>query len=144
TAPIIGPRTLEQLDGTMRTLAVELGDEALAKLGEIFPVRRTAPEDYAREGGQVTSAPTIAMSLGRPSTSRNRHEPWRPTPGGLRLVRGSGHQRADDHDEHAQAEHQRQQPRTRTVHALEPSPARRVRAPRSRVTRTSPAAPARS
>src|SRR5690606_11307772 len=47
TAPIIGPRTLEQLDGTMRTLEIELDDEALAKLDEIFPGRRTAPEDYA-------------------------------------------------------------------------------------------------
>lgn len=47
TAPIIGPRTLEQLDGTMRTLEIELDDEALAKLDEIFPGHRTAPEDYA-------------------------------------------------------------------------------------------------
>lgn len=47
TAPIIGPRTLEQLDGTMRTLEIKLDDEALAKLDEIFPGRRTAPEDYA-------------------------------------------------------------------------------------------------
>ncbi|MGI5273199.1 aldo/keto reductase [Nonomuraea sp. CA-218870] len=47
TAPIIGPRTLEQLDGTMRTLEIELDGEALAKLDEIFPGHRTAPEDYA-------------------------------------------------------------------------------------------------
>ena len=47
TAPIIGPRTLEQLDGTMRTLEIDLDAEALAKLDEIFPGHRTAPEDYA-------------------------------------------------------------------------------------------------
>ncbi|NBE99534.1 aldo/keto reductase [Nonomuraea sp. KC401] len=47
TAPIIGPRTLEQLDGSMRTLEVELDEDALARLDEIFPGHRTAPEDYA-------------------------------------------------------------------------------------------------
>ncbi|GAA3473522.1 aldo/keto reductase [Nonomuraea roseola] len=47
TAPIIGPRTLDQLDGTMRTLEIELDDKALARLDEIFPGHRTAPEDYA-------------------------------------------------------------------------------------------------
>ncbi|MEO3891197.1 aldo/keto reductase [Nonomuraea sp. B5E05] len=47
TAPIIGPRTLEQLDGSMRTLEIELDEPALARLDEIFPGHRTAPEDYA-------------------------------------------------------------------------------------------------
>ncbi|MEV4060196.1 aldo/keto reductase [Nonomuraea dietziae] len=47
TAPIIGPRTLDQLDDTMRTLEIELDDKALARLDEIFPGHRTAPEDYA-------------------------------------------------------------------------------------------------
>jgi aryl-alcohol dehydrogenase-like predicted oxidoreductase len=47
TAPIIGPRTLEQLDGTMRTLDIKLDEQALARLDEIFPGHRTAPEDYA-------------------------------------------------------------------------------------------------
>ncbi|TDC09483.1 aldo/keto reductase [Nonomuraea longispora] len=47
TAPIIGPRTLEQLDGSMRTLEIELDEDALARLDEIFPGHRTAPEDYA-------------------------------------------------------------------------------------------------
>ncbi|WP_084965695.1 aldo/keto reductase [Thermoactinospora rubra] len=46
-SPIIGPRTLEQLDGTMRALKVELDERALARLDEIFPGHRTAPEDYA-------------------------------------------------------------------------------------------------
>ncbi|NRQ35104.1 aldo/keto reductase [Nonomuraea sp. NN258] len=47
TAPIIGPRTLEQLDGSMRALEVELDAAALARIDEIFPGHRTAPEDYA-------------------------------------------------------------------------------------------------
>ncbi|MEU7913536.1 aldo/keto reductase [Microbispora bryophytorum] len=47
TAPIIGPRTIEQLDGTMRALEIELDDKALARLDEIFPGHKTAPEDYA-------------------------------------------------------------------------------------------------
>ncbi|HEX4814743.1 MAG TPA: aldo/keto reductase [Nonomuraea sp.] len=47
TAPIIGPRTLEQLDGSLRTLEIDLDDATLARLDEIFPGHRTAPEDYA-------------------------------------------------------------------------------------------------
>ena len=47
TAPIIGPRTMEQLDGALRALEIELDDETLARLDEIFPGHRTAPEDYA-------------------------------------------------------------------------------------------------
>ncbi|WP_327107108.1 aldo/keto reductase [Nonomuraea glycinis] len=47
TAPIIGPRTMEQLDGTMRTLEIKLDEQALARLDEIFPGHRPAPEDYA-------------------------------------------------------------------------------------------------
>ena len=47
TAPIIGPRTLEQLDGSLRALEIELSPETLAKLDEIFPGYRPAPEGYA-------------------------------------------------------------------------------------------------
>ncbi|MBB2747997.1 aldo/keto reductase [Microbispora sp. NBRC 16548] len=47
TAPIIGPRTVEQLDGTIRALEIELDDKALARLDEIFPGFKTAPEEYA-------------------------------------------------------------------------------------------------
>ncbi len=48
TAPIIGPRTLEQLDGAMRSLEVTLSDETLATLDEIFPgPGGAAPEAYA-------------------------------------------------------------------------------------------------
>ncbi|GAA4998457.1 aldo/keto reductase [Actinopolymorpha pittospori] len=47
TAPIIGPRTMEQLDAAERALSVKLDEEALAKLDAIFPGHKTAPEDYA-------------------------------------------------------------------------------------------------
>ena len=47
TAPIIGPRTLEQLDGQLRSLEITLSDETNTKLNEIFPGKKTAPEDYA-------------------------------------------------------------------------------------------------
>lgn len=47
TAPIVGPRTMEQLDAAVRALDVVLDADALARLDEIFPGRKTAPEDYA-------------------------------------------------------------------------------------------------
>ncbi len=47
TAPIIGPRTHEQLEASVRALTVTLDDAVLARLDELFPGRRTAPEDYA-------------------------------------------------------------------------------------------------
>ncbi len=48
TAPIIGPRTMEQLDGAMNTLEVNVTDEINAKLDEIFPgPGGSAPEAYA-------------------------------------------------------------------------------------------------
>lgn len=47
TAPIIGPRTIEQLDGSMRALEIKLSDDALAKIDEIFPGYKSAPEHYA-------------------------------------------------------------------------------------------------
>lgn len=47
TAPIIGPRTQGQLDAAVRALDVTLDAAALARLDEIFPGRKTAPEDYA-------------------------------------------------------------------------------------------------
>jgi aryl-alcohol dehydrogenase-like predicted oxidoreductase len=37
TAPIIGPRNAEQLDGTLRALEIELTGEVVGKLDEIFP-----------------------------------------------------------------------------------------------------------
>jgi aryl-alcohol dehydrogenase-like predicted oxidoreductase len=47
TAPIVGPRTQEQLDAAIRALDVTLDDAALQKLDVIFPGHRPAPEDYA-------------------------------------------------------------------------------------------------
>jgi aryl-alcohol dehydrogenase-like predicted oxidoreductase len=47
TAPIIGPRTREQLDSALAALDVSLSAEQLSRLDEIFPGRKTAPEDYA-------------------------------------------------------------------------------------------------
>jgi aryl-alcohol dehydrogenase-like predicted oxidoreductase len=48
TAPIIGPRTMDQLEGAMRALEIELDDEAMDRLEEIFPgPGGTAPEAYA-------------------------------------------------------------------------------------------------
>jgi NDP-hexose 2,3-enoyl reductase len=37
TAPIIGPRTAEQLDGTLRALEIELTEGVLTQLDELFP-----------------------------------------------------------------------------------------------------------
>jgi NDP-hexose 2,3-enoyl reductase len=37
TAPIIGPRTMGQLDSTLRALSVELTEKSLTELDEIFP-----------------------------------------------------------------------------------------------------------
>jgi aryl-alcohol dehydrogenase-like predicted oxidoreductase len=48
TSPIIGPRTMEQLTSSLRSLEVKLGAEALAKLDQIFPgPGGEAPDAYA-------------------------------------------------------------------------------------------------
>jgi aryl-alcohol dehydrogenase-like predicted oxidoreductase len=48
TAPITGPRTLEQLEQSLRALEVELDDKALARLDQIWPgPGGPAPEAYA-------------------------------------------------------------------------------------------------
>jgi len=48
TAPIIGPRTLEQLDGSLKALKVELDPKRMAALDKLFPgPGGTAPEAYA-------------------------------------------------------------------------------------------------
>jgi len=48
TAPIIGPRTIEQLTGSLRALKVKLNKAALTKLDEIWPgPGGEAPEAYA-------------------------------------------------------------------------------------------------
>ena len=48
TAPIIGPRTTEQLDENLHALEISLSKETLSKLDEIFPgPGGAAPEAYA-------------------------------------------------------------------------------------------------
>jgi aryl-alcohol dehydrogenase-like predicted oxidoreductase len=48
TAPIIGPRTMQQLEGSTRALDIALSDEVLTKLDEIWPgPGGPAPEAYA-------------------------------------------------------------------------------------------------
>lgn len=48
TAPIIGPRTIEQLRGSLRALEIQFSDETLKRIDEIFPgPGGQAPEAYA-------------------------------------------------------------------------------------------------
>jgi aryl-alcohol dehydrogenase-like predicted oxidoreductase len=52
TAPIIGPRTQEQLDGSLRAVELSLDESTLARLDELFPApgpngSKPAPEAYA-------------------------------------------------------------------------------------------------
>jgi aryl-alcohol dehydrogenase-like predicted oxidoreductase len=48
TAPIIGPRTMDQLNGSLRALEIELSDDSLARLDQIWPgPGGAAPEAYA-------------------------------------------------------------------------------------------------
>jgi aryl-alcohol dehydrogenase-like predicted oxidoreductase len=47
TGPIIGPRTMEQLDGAQRALELRLEEKVLDRLDEIFPAYQPAPEHYA-------------------------------------------------------------------------------------------------
>ena len=48
TAPIIGPRTIEQLESTLRATDITLDETTLKKLDEIFPgPGGEAPQAYA-------------------------------------------------------------------------------------------------
>ncbi|MER0245036.1 aldo/keto reductase [Streptomyces sp. HSW2009] len=47
TGPIIGPRTTDQLESALRAVELELGDEVLAGLDEIFPGPGPSPEAFA-------------------------------------------------------------------------------------------------
>jgi aryl-alcohol dehydrogenase-like predicted oxidoreductase len=48
TAPIIGPRTMDQLTGSLRALKIKLNKDAMKKLNEIWPgPGGEAPEAYA-------------------------------------------------------------------------------------------------
>jgi aryl-alcohol dehydrogenase-like predicted oxidoreductase len=47
TGPIIGPRTLEQLDEPLRAVMLELSEDTRKRLDDIFPGYKAAPEQYA-------------------------------------------------------------------------------------------------
>jgi aryl-alcohol dehydrogenase-like predicted oxidoreductase len=48
TSPIIGPRTMDQLAGNVRSLDLKLSDETMRKLDEIWPgPGGEAPKAYA-------------------------------------------------------------------------------------------------
>jgi aryl-alcohol dehydrogenase-like predicted oxidoreductase len=48
TAPVIGPRSMAQFEESIAALDIALGDDALAKLDELFPgPGGAAPEAYA-------------------------------------------------------------------------------------------------
>lgn len=47
TGPIIGPRTIEQLDGSLRALEIEWTADLDEKVNAIFPGFKTSPEHYA-------------------------------------------------------------------------------------------------
>jgi aryl-alcohol dehydrogenase-like predicted oxidoreductase len=48
TAPIIGPRTMEQLSGSLKALEITLTDEHVVRLNEMWPgPGGEAPEAYA-------------------------------------------------------------------------------------------------
>ena len=48
TAPIIGPRTMEQMTGSLRALKIKLGKDAMKRLDQIWPgPGGEAPEAYA-------------------------------------------------------------------------------------------------
>ncbi|TKJ16626.1 aldo/keto reductase [Blastococcus sp. CCUG 61487] len=47
TAPIIGPRTMEQFEGGLRALDLTLDEAQLGRLDELFPGYKAAPMEYA-------------------------------------------------------------------------------------------------
>ncbi len=47
TAPIVGPRTLEQLESALQAVEIELSQETLKELDQIFPGYDEAPLAYA-------------------------------------------------------------------------------------------------
>jgi aryl-alcohol dehydrogenase-like predicted oxidoreductase len=47
TGPIVGPRTAEQLESALRAVELELSDELLTSLDEIFPGPGPSPEAFA-------------------------------------------------------------------------------------------------
>jgi aryl-alcohol dehydrogenase-like predicted oxidoreductase len=47
TAPIIGPRTVEQLDESLQALEIKLSEETLKQIDTIFPGYKPSPEGYS-------------------------------------------------------------------------------------------------
>jgi aryl-alcohol dehydrogenase-like predicted oxidoreductase len=47
TAPIIGPRTQEQFEGSLRSIDIDLDSQVLERMDKIFPGPGSAPEAYA-------------------------------------------------------------------------------------------------
>lgn len=47
TGPIVGPRTADQLASALRAVELELSDEVLSGLNEIFPGPGPSPEAFA-------------------------------------------------------------------------------------------------
>ncbi|MBO0510767.1 aldo/keto reductase [Streptomyces beijiangensis] len=47
TGPIVGPRTQEQLDSALRAVELELSDEVLSELDEVYPGPGPSPEAFA-------------------------------------------------------------------------------------------------
>jgi aryl-alcohol dehydrogenase-like predicted oxidoreductase len=47
TAPIVGPRTMDQLERAVDALSVTIDSDVMSRLDELFPGYRTAPEHYA-------------------------------------------------------------------------------------------------
>jgi aryl-alcohol dehydrogenase-like predicted oxidoreductase len=47
TAPIIGPRTMEQVTGALRALEIEITKELRSEIDAIFPALRPSPEGHA-------------------------------------------------------------------------------------------------
>jgi aryl-alcohol dehydrogenase-like predicted oxidoreductase len=77
TAPIVGPRTHEQLDGSLRALRVRLKKDVLERLDEIFPgPGGPAPEAYcvSPSGSPPVTAcpPSRSASPRLRRTSRSR------------------------------------------------------------------------
>ena len=47
SSPIIGPRTIQQLNSSIRSLEIKFGNESLEKLDDIFPPAGQSPQYYA-------------------------------------------------------------------------------------------------
>lgn len=96
TAPIIGPRTIEQLDSTLRATEIRLSEETLKKLDEIFPGpggearRPTLGSPNGLEGAKLWRG--VASYLSSPASGARRFTMRFPESlcCGMRWDRGEG------------------------------------------------------